>query len=86
MGTSNAGLAIVATNERTGQTKKADPNSEGWFSIDASYADYMANTSAPWVADGDKVKLSARNALGKENSTEILINMTADRQEADINL
>jgi hypothetical protein len=86
MGTSNAGLAIVATNERTGQTKKADPNSEGWFSIDASYADYMANTSAPWVADGDKVKLSARNAIGKENSTEILINMTADRQEADINL
>jgi len=86
MGISNAGLAIVATNERTGQTKKADPSSQGWFSIDASYADYLTNTSAPWVADGDRVRLSARNALGKENSTEILINMTADRQEATINL
>ena len=85
-GISNAGLAIVGTNERTGQTKKSDPSSQGWFSIDASYGDYLANSSAPWVADGDKVKLSARNAVGKENSTEILINLTADRQEADMNL
>ena len=46
----------------------------------------MANSSAPWVADGDLVRLSAKNVLGKENSTEILINLTADRQEADINL
>jgi hypothetical protein len=86
MGVSNAGLAIVATNERTGLTKKADPSSQGWFSIDASYADYMANSSAPWVADGDRVKLSAKNMLGKENSTEILINLTAGRQEANISL
>jgi hypothetical protein len=81
---SNAGLTIFATNERTGQIKKADPGSQGWFSIDARYADYLANSSAPWVADGDKVKLSARNAIGKENSTEILINLTTDRQEASI--
>jgi len=83
---SNEGLTIFAINERTGQTKEADPSSQGWFSIDASFEDYMANSSAPWVADGDKVKLSARNAVGKENSTEILINLTADRQEADMNL
>ena len=83
---SNAGLTILAINERTGQTKEADPSSQGWFSIDASYEDHMANSSAPWVADGDLVRLSAKNVLGKENSTEILINLTADRQEADINL
>jgi len=83
---SNAGLVILATNERTGQTKEADPSSQGWFSIDASYEDYLANSSAPWVVDGDRVRLSARNALGKKNSTEILINLTADGQEADISL
>lgn len=83
--TSNANITITATNERTGQKKVSEPSSEGWFSFDADFVDYLANNTAPWVADGDSVKVEAKaedsEGAGVQNSTAVIVNLTEDRQE-----
>ncbi len=79
--TNATNITVTATNERTGQMKISEPSSGGWFSFDASFIDYLANSTAPWVADGDSVKLEAKNAAGKKNSTTVIVNLTEDRQE-----
>ncbi len=78
-------ITITATNQRSGQMKTTAPVAGGWFSIDADYADYLANSSHPWVAAGDKVLLEAKDAGGNVTSTELLIDMTLDRQEVEMN-
>ncbi|MDM7912475.1 MAG: hypothetical protein QUS09_05195, partial [Methanotrichaceae archaeon] len=77
-------ITITATNERTGQTKVAEPSSEGSFSFDASYADYLANSTAPWVADGDIVKVEAKDAAGRQGNNTITIDMAEDGQEIEV--
>lgn len=74
-------ITVTATNERTGQVKTADPSSSGWFSFDGDFADYLANNIAPWIANGDKVKITAKSAAGNTNSTTVIANMATDRQE-----
>jgi hypothetical protein len=61
--------------------KTAETSSEGWFSFDADYADYLANGTAPWVADGDAVKIEARDAVGRQNSSAITTDLLLDKQE-----
>ncbi len=78
----NVDITITATNERTGQAKTAEPSSEGWFSFDADYADYLANGTAPWVADGDAVKVEVRDAEGRQNSSAITIDLIEGAQDA----
>jgi hypothetical protein len=80
----NNDITIAAVDERTGQTKTAEPSSEGWFSFDASYADYLADSAAPWVADGDAVKVEVRDAAGRQNSSAITIDLTEGAQDAGI--
>ena len=78
-------ITITATNQRSGQVKTTGLAAQGWFSIDADYVDYLANSSYPWVAEGDKVLLEAKDAAGNVTSTELLIDMTLDRQEVEMN-
>lgn len=78
----NNDITITATNERTGQTKTAEPSSEGYFSFDASYADYLADSTASWVANGDMVKIEARDAAGQQNSSTVTIDVLKEAQEA----
>lgn len=79
--TANANITVTATNERTGQIKISEPSSGGRFSFDANFVDYLANNTAPWVADGDGVKVDAKDTAGRQNSTVIIVNLTEDRQE-----
>ncbi len=80
----NIDITITATNERTGQTKTAEPSSEGWFSFDASYADYLSDSTSPWIADGDSMRIEAKNAAGRQNSSDITIDMAEDGQEVGV--
>jgi len=64
-------ITIIATNQRSGQVKTTILAAQGWFSIDADYVDYLANSSHPWVAAGDKVRLEAKDAAGNVTSTEL---------------
>jgi hypothetical protein len=85
VGTTNASnINITATNERTGQKKIELTSSEGWFSFDADYLDYLTNSTAPWVADGDRVKLEISNGARKGNSTVILVSRAESKQEANL--
>ncbi|VVB72907.1 Uncharacterised protein [uncultured archaeon] len=79
-----ANITIIAASERTGQEKTVKISSDGWYWLDANYSDYLADGSAPWVADGDKLRLLARDANGQERNGTIQINLTEDRQEADL--
>lgn len=76
-------ITITATNERTGQTKTAEPSHEGWFSFDADYTDYLADRKAPWVADGDTVKVEARDNFSVLNSTTVTIDLGESGQKID---
>lgn len=78
-------VTITATNTRSGQVKTTDATAQGWFSLDADYTDYLANRSHPWVAEGDKVRLEAKDAVGNATSMELEVDMTLDRQEVDLN-
>jgi hypothetical protein len=80
----NANITITATNERTGQVKIANAGSEGSFSFDADYADYLANGTAPWVADGDAVRVEARDAVDRQGNSTIMIDMAEDGQEVEV--
>lgn len=79
--TDPANITITATNERTGEVKTADPSSSGAFSFDCDFADYLANSKAPWVTDGDSVKVTAKDASGNANSSTVIVNLTTDMQE-----
>ena len=79
--TDPANITITATNERTGEVKTADPSSSGWFSIDCDFADYLASSTAPWIANGDNVKVMAKDAAGDTNSSVVVANLTTDRQD-----
>ncbi len=79
----NSDITITATNERTGQKKTAEPSTEGWFSFDADYADYLADSTAPWVADGDTVKIEARDNFSVLNSTTVTVDLGESEQKID---
>ncbi|MFB3764203.1 MAG: hypothetical protein ACE14P_03035 [Methanotrichaceae archaeon] len=79
--TDPANITITATNERTGVVKTADPSPSGWFSIDCDFVDYLANSTAPWIANGDSVKVVAKDTVGNTNSSVVIANLTMDRQD-----
>jgi hypothetical protein len=83
-----ANITLTATNERTNQMKVARVASSGFYSVDANYTDYLANSGAPWVADGDKVRLEMKldmsESQGSGNSTVLSIDLSKDRQEANL--
>jgi hypothetical protein len=60
--------------------------SNGFYSLDANFLDYLADRTAPWVAEGDRVKLEMMGQ-GEANSTMaavLSINLSEDRQEVKI--
>ncbi len=75
---------VTAINERTGQAKITRPGSNGLFSIDGDFADYLASDEAngvmPWVEEGDSVILEATHIAGTKNSTTVTIDLSKDRQ------
>lgn len=75
---------VFAANQRTGQTKAAEPSSQGWFSFDASFEDYLFNRTAPWVSDGDILIVTATDGSGKEETAEIAIDMRKNSQDTGI--
>jgi len=75
---------VVATNLRTGQRKSAHLSSEGYFSLDANFEDYLNDSTAPWVMNGDKIILKAQDLSRRENATSLVVDMSTDRQEATI--
>lgn len=81
-------ITLTATNERTGQVKMARVASNGFYSVDANYTDYLANSDAPWVADGDRVRLEVKQDMDKsherDNSTVLSIDLSRDRQETNL--
>ena len=83
-----ANITLTATNERTGQVKVARVASNGFYSVDANYTDYLANSDAPWVADGDRVRLEMKLDMNESqergNSTVLSIDLSKDRQEANL--
>lgn len=77
-------FTVTAANERTSQVKTAETTADGWFSIDANYADYLADSKAPWASTGDRIRLEVRDESGRSNSTEILVDLNKDSQEVDL--
>jgi hypothetical protein len=84
--TNASDFMVTATNERTGQSKTARAGGEGWFSIDADYADFLANGSAPWVADGDMVRLEAEDGEGMRASDTVIVSLAERRQNVSLNI
>jgi hypothetical protein len=83
---SNSNITIVARNERTGQEKAARVASDGFYSLDADFLDSLADPTAPWVAQGDRVKLEMRGTMdaNSTNAAIISINLSEERQEANL--
>ncbi|HUI40079.1 MAG TPA: hypothetical protein VLY86_04070 [Methanothrix sp.] len=79
-------FTVTATNERTSQVKTAETSADGWFSVDANYADYLADSKTAWVSNGDRVRLEVSDETGGSKSSEILVDLGKDRQEVDLNL
>lgn len=79
-------IIVTATNERTGQSKTARAGLEGWFSFDADYADFLANGSAPWVEDGDRLRLAAEDGAGRKASATVIVDLAEKRQNVSLNL
>jgi hypothetical protein len=52
--------------------------------VDANYIDYLANPTAPWVLNGDKVKLEMFGGQSPGNSTVLAVDLSKDRQEANL--
>ncbi len=46
--------------------------SNGFYSLDANFLDYLADRTAPWVAEGDRVKLEMMGQ-GGANSTKAAV-------------
>jgi hypothetical protein len=82
----SSNYTIVARNERTGQQKTARIASNSFYSLDANYLDYLANSTAPWVAQGDQIKLEMMGEGDANNTTAIIlsINLSEDRQEVNL--
>ena len=76
-------IILTATNERTNQVKTAKIASNGQYSVDANYTDYIENSKEPWVADGDRVKLEMFEGQSSRNSTFLSVDLSKDRQEAN---
>jgi hypothetical protein len=78
----------TAINERTGQAKITRPGSNGLFSIDGNFADYLDSDETdgmmPWVADRDNVTIEATDISGAKNSTTVTIDLSKDRQSIGI--
>jgi hypothetical protein len=74
----------TARNERSGESKMAELNSTGWFSVDADYADYLANSTAPWVRDGDRVRLEVRDSSGRRISTALTVEIAQEGQDVGL--
>jgi len=79
-------IMVTATNERTGHSKTARAGGEGWFSIDADYADFLANGSAPWVAEGDRVRLEAEDGAGMRASATAIVRLAEKGQNVSLNM
>lgn len=73
---------IAATNLRTGQEKTAEATADGRFCLDADYEDYLADMNAPWIANGDLVKLVVLKGGRTISETNLTINLALDKQEA----
>ncbi len=80
--TNDGNVVIAATNQRTGQEKTANTTADGWFSLDADYEDYLANSSAPWVANGDRIKLAVLDKGTIVSEADLNIDMAEDKQES----
>ena len=78
-----ADISLTATNEMTNQVKTAKISTDGFYSVDASYTDYLANSIAPWAADGDRLKLEMFGGKSPGNSTILSVDLSKDRQEAN---
>jgi hypothetical protein len=79
-------IIVTATNERTGQSKTARAGGDGWFSIDADYTDFLANSSAPWVADGDRVRLDAEEGAGIRASDTVIVRLAEKGENVSLNM
>lgn len=73
-------VRIEATNLRTGEVKSARSDPSGFFSIDGNFTDYLANSTAPWITNGDTLTIQAMDDSGRQNSTSVTINIKGDRQ------
>ena len=80
--TDEGNVVIAATNQRTGREKTANTTADGWFSLDADYEDYLANSSAPWVANKDRIKLAMLDRGKIISEAHLNIDMAEDKQEA----
>ena len=80
----NAIVTLNAANERSNQVKTARVATNGFYCVDANYIDYLANPTAPWVLNGDKVKLEMFEGQSPGNSTILSVNLSKDRQEANL--
>jgi hypothetical protein len=87
LGTTNlkdADVTLTAANERSNQVKTARVTTNGFYSVDANYIDYLANPAAPWVSNGDRVKLEMFRGQSPGNSTVLSVDLSKDRQEANL--
>jgi hypothetical protein len=73
-------------NERTNETKTSMLSSEGYFSVDANFSDFMANPASPWIAENDTLIVEARDSMGTNSTTKFPVNMCFDRQEVGLDL
>jgi len=82
----SSNITIVARNERTGQQKMTNVASNGFYSLDANFLDYLADRTAPWVAEGDRVKLEMMGQGGANSTVAVVlsINLSEDRQEVNL--
>ena len=80
----NADLTLTAANERSNQVKTARVATNGFYCVDANYIDYLANPTAPWVLNGDRVLLEMFEGQSPGNSTVLAVDLSKDRQEANL--
>jgi hypothetical protein len=64
--------------------KTARVTTNDFYRVDANYLDYLANPKAPWVSDGDRVKLETFEGQSPGNSTVLSVDLSKDRQEANL--
>lgn len=74
-------ITVMAENQRTGQKKTAKATSEGWFSLDADYVDFLAESTAPWVANNDRITLSILDGGRTISRSNLTINLSEEKQE-----
>ena len=82
----SANITIIAQNARTGQQKLAKLASDGYYSLDADFLDYLANRTAPWVAQGDQVKLEMRGPGDANRTISAILSINLSENWQEINL